>query len=104
LYTLSITLGVIFFFPYFYTVMRVPSSRRGRCTNLAADAPPLSIAWENYIRTVTMVPFGLWVYNTIVITTLATVGGVLTSSVAAFSFARFRYRFRELLFMITLGQ
>ncbi len=102
LYTLSITLGVVFFFPYFYTVMSSFKSP-WEVYNWPPTLLPSALRWENYIRTVTMVPFGLWVYNTIVITTLATIGGVLTSSVAAFSFARFRYRFRELLFMITLG-
>ena len=102
LYALSIGLGILFFFPYFYTLM---SSFKApwEMFNWPPTLFPSRLAWENYVKTVTMVPFGQWVYNTIVITVLSTSGSVLTSSIAAFSFARFRYRFKETLFLITLG-
>lgn len=102
LYVVSIVLGAMFFFPYFYTLM---SSFKGpwEMFNWPPTVFPERLRWTNYVDTVTMVPFGRWIYNTVVITFLSTLGVVLTSSVAAFSFARFRYRFHELLFLITLG-
>lgn len=102
LYVLSIALGVVFFFPYFYTVM---SSLKGpwEMYNWPPTMFPAELRWSNYVQTVTMVPFVRWVYNTIVITCLATLGTVLTSSLVAYSFARFTYRFRDTLFLITLG-
>jgi multiple sugar transport system permease protein len=49
------------------------------------------------------VPFHLWVQNTLIVVILATVGTLLTASLVAYSFARFEYRGRDLLFLITLG-
>lgn len=102
LYVLSISLGIFFFFPYFYTLM---SSFKApwEMYNWPPTLFPSALRWQNYVTAVTMVPFGLWIYNTILITVLSTSGSILTSSIAAFSFARFRYRFRDLLFFITLG-
>ncbi len=102
LYVLSISLGVFFFFPYFYTLMSSFKAPWEMYT-WPPMMVPSALRWGNYVQTVTMVPFFLWVYNTIVITVLSTTGGVLTSSVAAFSFARFRYRFKDALFLITLA-
>jgi len=102
LYILSIALATLFFFPYFYTLT---SSLKGpwEMYNWPPTLFPSELRWSNYVQTVSMVPFGRWVYNTIVITSLATLGTVLTSSLVAFSFARFTYRFRDILFLITLG-
>lgn len=47
--------------------------------------------------------FQLYFKNTAVITFLATVGTVLSSSVVAYGFARFQSRCSKLLFMVLLG-
>ncbi len=44
-----------------------------------------------------------WIGNSVLVVVLATLGTVLSSSVAAFSFARFKYRGRDLIFMLTLA-
>lgn len=102
LYIPLLFFGSMFMFPFFYTFM----------TSLKQPFeiyvfPPLLIPeklmWSNYIRTVNLVPFLRWMYNTVVITVLNTSGVLLTSSLAAFSFARFRYKLRDILFVITLS-
>jgi multiple sugar transport system permease protein len=49
------------------------------------------------------VPFHLWVQNTLIVVILTTIGTLVTASLVAYSFARFQYRGRDLLFFITLG-
>lgn len=102
LYAVSIALGLLFFYPYFYTVM---SSFKGPWEMYSWPPAmfPSELRWQNYVQTVTMVPFGRWAYNTIVITFISTLGAVLTSSIVAYSFARFKYRFQDVIFLITLG-
>ena len=82
LYVVSIALSVMFFFPYFYTLT---SSFKGpwEMFNWPPTVFPERLRWTNYVDTVTMVPFGRWIYNTVVITFLSTLGVVITSSVAA---------------------
>lgn len=48
-------------------------------------------------------PFGTFVANTLFVTLLATVGGVLSASLVAYGFARFKFRGRNLLFVILLS-
>lgn len=104
LYIVSTVLGLMFLFPFFYTVM----SSLKEPFELFTVPPtiiPKRLQWVNYVETVSMpmAPYGLWFYNTVVITFLSTSGGVLTSCLVAFGFARFRFRFRDALFMITLS-
>jgi multiple sugar transport system permease protein len=58
---------------------------------------------ENYQQIWTMVPFGLWLWNTFFVTAASLVGTVISASLVAYSFARFRYPGRDLLFLVTLA-
>jgi len=51
----------------------------------------------------TSAPFGTYFRNTIIITTLATLGSVVSSSLVAYSFARLRWPGRDAWFLIVLG-
>lgn len=64
---------------------------------------PSTIAWSNYARTVTAMPFGRFYLNSLVVTICVTVLQILTSSLAAFAFARLRFRGREALFLLYLA-
>ena len=102
LYIISIMLALMFFFPYLYTL----GSSLKSPMEMYVFPPrvfPERVQWYNYVDVFRLAPMWRWFYNTINIVFLSTVGGVLTSSLVAFSFARFRYRFRDFLFMVTLG-
>ena len=58
---------------------------------------------ENFVEGWKGANFQLYFKNTAVITFLATVGTVLSSSVVAYGFARFQSRCSKLLFMVLLG-
>lgn len=64
---------------------------------------PDPIVWSNYVRALTILPFGLFFRNTVFITMVALVGQVLTASLAGFAFARLRFPGRDLLFLVTLA-
>jgi len=104
LYLILIALGVIFAFPLFWTV----SSSLKTAPEMFAYPPPLlpkSPQWVNYKRVFTLVryPYGRWALNTLFIVAAATLGTIITSSVVGYSFARFEYRGRDVLFLITLS-
>src|SRR5262245_46648883 len=64
---------------------------------------PRRILLSNYPEAFRTISYWMYVRNTALITTCATIGAVLTSSLVAFGFARLRARGRNLLFLVLLG-
>jgi multiple sugar transport system permease protein len=64
---------------------------------------PNPIVWSNYAKSWTLKPMGLAYLNSIKISTLTTVGTLFTSSLAAFAFAKLRFRGQHFLFLILLA-
>ena len=64
---------------------------------------PSTIAWQNYLKTVTVMPFGRFYLNSLIVTTSVTLLQLLTSSLAAFAFARMRFPGRNALFLLYLA-
>ncbi len=64
---------------------------------------PNPILWQNYAEALTILPFGRYALNTIMITILTTVGVVFTSSLCAYGFARMQFPGRDLIFMVVLS-
>lgn len=64
---------------------------------------PEHATFENFVEGWKGADFNMYFKNTAVITFLATVGTVLSSSVVAYGFARFKSRLSPLLFMVLLG-
>lgn len=64
---------------------------------------PSPFAWENFSGALTAQPFARYFVNTVVIAVISVLGTVLTCSVAAFSFARLRWRGRNAVFAILLS-
>ena len=67
---------------------------------------PSGLHWENYSRmwfALPSVTFGTFFQNSIVIASLATLGQVITCSMAAYAFAVFDFRFKRVLFAMILA-
>jgi ABC-type glycerol-3-phosphate transport system permease component len=66
---------------------------------------PNPVVWENYIRAVTIypIPFYIFVWNTFFYAAMVTVGTVASNMVVAYAFARLRFPFSNVLFMIVLA-
>jgi multiple sugar transport system permease protein len=101
-FVLLVLLALIFVFPLYWTLS---SSLKAPYEILTY--PPTFIPavpqWGNYERVFINSPFARWIFNTIFVVALGTLGAVLSSSLVAYSFARFRYRGRDLIFLLTLG-
>lgn len=102
IYLTLAVLGVIFIFPFFWTV----SSSLKQVWELTTFPPtwlPENPQWNNYTYVLTKVPFLVWTWNSIIVVALSTLGTVLSASIVAYSFARFRYRGRNVIFVLTLA-
>lgn len=66
---------------------------------------PNPIVWSNYVTAVTIfpIPFWIFVYNSLYLSLLTTVGTVLSNAVVAFAFARLRFPGNHFLFLVVLS-
>jgi len=64
---------------------------------------PSRPAWENFPRAFTFFPFARFLSNTLVVAVGGTALHLVTSVLAAYAFARLRFRGREVLFLLYLG-
>jgi multiple sugar transport system permease protein len=70
---------------------------------LARRFPLSQISLNNYFETFRVIPFGRYIVNSLVVATSVTVGQILIASMAAFAFARLRFRGREVIFLLYLA-
>jgi len=64
---------------------------------------PANVQWGNYLKVLVLLPFGRYLLNTTVVSITVTTLEVITSSLAAYSFARLRFPGRDRLFLLYLG-
>jgi multiple sugar transport system permease protein len=99
---LTFVLGFVFFFPLFWAV----SSALKQPTELYLVPPrwwPATMQWGNFLEVGKVIPFYLFFRNSVVITVLGMFGGVLSASLVGYGFSSFRFRGRNVLFLIVLS-
>ncbi len=64
---------------------------------------PVNPQWGNYPEALTTLPFGTFLMNTLIIEVCVIIGTVVSCSMAAYSFARLRWRGREVVFVVLLA-
>lgn len=102
LYVVAILASILFMLPFAWTVfssLKTPSE-------LYMFPPrwlPATPRFENYAEVFAVAPFGRWLWNSLFVAVLATFGSVFSAAVTGYSFARFRYPGRDLIFILTLS-
>ncbi|RIK58378.1 MAG: sugar ABC transporter ATP-binding protein [Chloroflexi bacterium] len=64
---------------------------------------PHPLNWANYPNTVTYIPFFQYLWNTVTIAVLSTIGALISGSMVAYSLARIPWPGRNLLFIATVA-
>ncbi|MFQ5823586.1 MAG: carbohydrate ABC transporter permease [bacterium] len=59
--------------------------------------------WANYLEAMTLQPFGRFFLNTTIITAFSVLGQLIFCSMAAYAFARLRFRWRDKIFALYLS-
>jgi ABC-type glycerol-3-phosphate transport system permease component len=103
LYVVIGVLSVASMFPFAWTFLS-SGKEISELYQIPPSLWPENPRWvENYNEVWTRVPFGQWLWNTFFVTVVSLVGTVLSASIVAYSFARFRYPGRDAFFIVTLG-
>lgn len=63
----------------------------------------IELHWENYVEAFTKVPFDRYLVNTLVVTFVSMLGMLLSSSLVAYGFSRFRAPGINILFLVLLS-
>lgn len=102
LYLLLIALGLLFTFP-FYWMVSTSLKAPGHIYVNPPEWLPNPLYFANYPETWQKLPFGRFIQNSIVITVLATIGYVLSSTMAGYAFARLQFKGRNVYFALLLS-
>ena len=89
-------------FPFYWMVATSLKSE-ARVFAFPPDWIPNPAILTNYAYILTELPFDRYIFNSVKVSSLWTFGIILSSSLAAYAFARVRFWGREALFVITLG-
>jgi len=102
LHLLLIALALTMLFPFFWTVS---ASLKGNDAVLATPPQllPTSLQWDNYAAVARTIPLGRFFVNSLVVAVATTALQLLTCSMAAYAFARVRFRGRGPLFLVYLA-
>ncbi len=75
----------------------------GEATHVPPVIAPAEWRWDNYGRVFDAIPFGHQFLNTVIVTVLRVAGQLLFCSLAAYAFARLRFRGSNVLFALCLS-
>jgi multiple sugar transport system permease protein len=98
-----LTAGALLFLLPLVWMVSVSLKPAGDVFTLPPKLLPEHWQWSNYSQAVGRFPFWRYLLNSVLITTLATIGTVLSSSLVAFGFARCRFPGRRWLFGVLLA-
>lgn len=101
-YVLLTISGIMFAFPLFWTA----SSSLQTWQELRSFTPhllPATPQWSNYADVFQAVPFARWMLNSFLIVAITIPGTIITSTLTAYSFARFNFVGKNVWFILMLG-
>ena len=102
LYLVALILGLLFAFPFIWAIFTSLKTTQ----ELYLFPPrlfPNALQWSNYLEIWQVAPFGQFFLNSTVVAVLSVSGQVLSTSLVAYGFARFRFPKRDLLFFVVLS-
>ncbi len=100
-YGLLLAFGALFLLPFLWAIT---SSLReqGAGVRLPPQFLPTEFHFENYPKVFELIPFARFFRNSVIVTSIAVFGELLSASFVAFGFARMRFPGRNFLFVLLL--
>ena len=100
-YAFILFLALIVVFPFYWMIITsLKQNDEIRATTQTFF--PTIVMWSNYIHVFQVFDFTNYMFNTIVVAIFSTLGTLLTTILAAFAFARLRFKGRDAVFAIFL--
>lgn len=97
-----IALSAVFLIPLFWMIS-IALKTRAQTWLFPPEWIPNPLIWENFPEVFTVVPFWLFIQNTLIIVLWNILGAVFSTSLVAFGFARLRFPGRDALFLLLIA-
>jgi multiple sugar transport system permease protein len=101
-YALLIVLALLFAAPFLWMIS-TSLTPADQVLDRSRPLIPPHPAWHNYAEALTVLPFGIFFKNTVIVAILSVIGQTFSAAMVAFAFARLNFRFREALFLLVLS-
>lgn len=102
IYLLLVGGSLVFVFPFIW-MLSTALKPNWQVTQWPIQWIPHPFEWVNFIQSLTVLPFGGWAINSLIITFASEAGILLSCTMVAYGFARFRAPGRNVLFVIMLS-
>ena len=102
LHLIAVLLGIVLMLPFYWALISSLKEAQ-EVRRIPIDWWPRVAQWHNYLDVWTVRFFGSWVFNSVFLTVVATAGTLVSSSLAGYAFARFRFPGKDVLFTLTLA-
>ncbi len=100
-YTLLIIVSAAALLPFFWLI-RSSLMDRKQLFEFPIKVIPSPFMWENYPKALGSQPFGRYFINTLFLVVVSTIGTVLTSAMAGYSFTRLKWKGKKVVFYALL--
>ncbi|GIN85163.1 sn-glycerol-3-phosphate transport system permease protein UgpE [Heyndrickxia sporothermodurans] len=101
-YGLLILLSILFLAPFFWMISTALKSPE-ELYQFPPKLLPSTWHFENFFKAWNSQPFNLFLVNSLIVTALTTIGQIVSSTLVAYGFARFKFKGRDVLFIILLA-
>lgn len=101
-YLVLIGLSCVFLIPFFW-MLSTSLTEASKVIVRDREWIPHPFMWSNYYKALTVLPFHLFLKNTLIITIACIIGQTLSASLVAFGFSRMRFPGRNVLFILVLS-
>ncbi|HET6453243.1 MAG TPA: carbohydrate ABC transporter permease [Armatimonadota bacterium] len=101
-YLVLIGLSCVFLIPFFW-MLSTSLTEASKVIVRDREWIPHPFMWSNYYKALTVLPFQLFLKNTLIITICCIIGQTLSASLVAFGFSRMRFPGRNVLFIMVLS-
>ena len=100
-YVFILALAVIVVFPFYWMIITSLKQNEEIRGSFETFFPSI-VMWSNYVHVFQVFDFGTYMWNTIVVAFFSTAGTLLTTILAAFAFARLKFKGRDAVFAVFL--
>lgn len=103
MYILLIVISIIMLYPYLWSVSASFKEDTQLYNGNPLDLIPSPFTLENYKRALTILPFGRFLLNSLITSTVVPFFMICISTLAAYAFARMNFAGKNVVFMLLLG-
>jgi len=94
--------SVVFTMPFLWMIS-TSLKKSGSVFQFPPQWIPQPVVWRNYTTAFSVMQYPVLLKNTLFITSMCLFGSIMTSSLAAYSFARLRFPARDVIFIVVLA-